>query len=71
MKKISETIVLRLAQLLFAWTILALSFEVFMIVTHFCNPELNTKVGNEIMWKVDGTFKNSPDNIWYEKPEKK
>jgi hypothetical protein len=25
--------------------------------------------GNEIEWKIDGTFKNNPDNIWYEEPE--
>ena len=21
---------------------------------------------NEIDWKIDGTFKDNPDNIWYE-----
>ena len=66
MKNLRETIALRLAQLLFVWVNLALVFEVFMIVTHFTNPELNTKIGNEIMWKIDGTFKNDPNNIWYE-----
>ena len=66
MKNLRETIVLRLAQLLFVWVNLALAFEVFMIVKHFTNPELNTKIGNEIMWKIDGTFKNDPNNIWYE-----
>ena len=66
MKNLRETIALRLAQLLFVWVNLALTFEVFMIVTHFTNPELNTKIGNEIMWKIDGTFKNDPNNIWYE-----
>jgi hypothetical protein len=25
---------------------------------------------NKIEWKFDGTFKNSPDNIWYEEPKK-
>jgi hypothetical protein len=66
MKKIEETIALRLAQLLFVWVTLALTFDVFMLVTAFTNPELNTKIGNEIMWKIDGTFKNDPNNIWYE-----
>jgi hypothetical protein len=69
MKNLRETIALRLAQLLFVWVNLALLFEIFMLVTNFTNPELNTKVGNEIMWKIDGTFKNSPDNIWYTKPD--
>ena len=71
MKNLRETIVLRLSQLLFIWVNLALIFEVFMIITTFTNPELNTKVGNEIMWKIDGTFKNDPNNIWYKSPETK
>jgi hypothetical protein len=40
-----------------------------MLITLFTNPELNTKIGNEIMWKIDGAFKNDPDNIWYTKPD--
>jgi hypothetical protein len=40
---------------------------VFMLVTTFVNPKLNTKVGNYLTWKFDATFKNNPDNIWYEK----
>ena len=26
----------------------------------------NLQMANEISWKIDGTFKNSPDNIWYD-----
>jgi hypothetical protein len=26
----------------------------------------NMQMANEISWKIDGTFKNSPDNIWYD-----
>ena len=26
----------------------------------------NIQMANEISWKIDGTFKNSPDNIWYD-----
>ena len=55
----------------FVWVHLALAFEIFMLITLFTNPELNTKVGNAIMWKIDGTFKNDPDNIWYEAPKTK
>ena len=50
----------------FVWLAFALSFDLFMIGAHFFNPDLATKIGNEISWKIDGTFKNSPDNIWYE-----
>lgn len=49
------------------WTILGLSFQVFMLITSSINPELETKISNELTWKLDGTFKNNPDNIWYEK----
>ena len=70
MKNIKDILALRFVQLVFLWTMFAISFEVFMIVTHFTNPELATKIGNEIMWKIDGTFKNDPNNIWYEEPSK-
>jgi len=70
MNKIKDLLFLRFVQLVFAWTILALSFQVFMLVTLFYNPELNTRIGNAIMWKIDGAFKSDPDNIWYEAPKK-
>lgn len=70
MKKLKETLALRFIQLVFVWVNLALAFQVFMLVTHFTNPELSTKIGNEIMWKIDGTFKNDPNNMWYEGPSK-
>ena len=28
--------------------------------------EWATQITNEITWRIDGTFKNNPDNIWYE-----
>jgi hypothetical protein len=70
MKKLGEKLALVFVKLVFAWTVLALSFEVFMLITLQTNPELNTKVSNAIMWKIDGAFRNSPDNIWYEAPKK-
>jgi hypothetical protein len=67
MKNIKETLLLRFVQLAFVWVNFALLFQVFMLVTTFVNPKLNTKVGNYLTWKFDATFKNNPDNIWYEK----
>ena len=69
MKKITDKLFLGFVKLVFVWTVLALSFEVFMLITLQVNPELNTRVGNAIMWKIDGTFKDSPDNIWYKSPK--
>jgi hypothetical protein len=47
------------------WLAFALSFDLFMIGVHFTNPDLETKISNEITWKIDGTFANDPNNIWY------
>ena len=58
-----ETLFLRFVQLVFVWVNFALLFQVFMLVTQFTNPELTKKVGNYLTWKLDGTFKNDPDNI--------
>ena len=45
------------ARVALVWVILALTFQVTMLVLSVVNPELETKIGNEIMWKLDGTFK--------------
>ena len=70
LNKIKESVMLGFVKLVFAWTMFALSFQIFMLVTHFVKPELTTKVGNYLTWKLDGAFKNDPDNIWYEGPKK-
>jgi len=56
MKKITFLDVL--ARLLFAWVVFALAFQLTMLTLSFVNPELETKIGNEIMWKIDGRFSN-------------
>lgn len=43
-------------KLVFAWTVFALSFQVTMLTLSVVNPELERKIGNEIMWAIDGTF---------------
>jgi hypothetical protein len=35
----------------------------------FKSHEENLQMANEISWKIDGTFKNNPDNIWYDADE--
>jgi hypothetical protein len=56
MKNIKEKLFLGFVKLVFAWTVFALSFQVTMITLSVVNPELERKIGNEIMWKIDGTF---------------
>jgi hypothetical protein len=40
-------------------------YGVFLIATH--QDEEMRRIANEISWKIDGTFKNNPENIWYNK----
>lgn len=52
------------------WIAFALCFQLFFVYLHFSGKEeLATKIANEITWKIDGTFKNSPGNIWYNAEE--
>lgn len=49
------------------WLALALSFQGYAIFLMASNQEEElTRISNEISWKIDGTFKNNPENIWYE-----
>ena len=53
------------------WLVFALSFECFMLYLHFSGDEEKTMaISNWIEWRIDGTFKNNPENIWYEEPKK-
>ncbi len=46
---------------------LTFSFQVFMVFLEFSGrQEWAAQIANEISWRIDGTFKNNPDNIWYE-----
>lgn len=49
---------------------LAFLFQVFFVILQFSgNENLATQIANEITWRIDGTFKNNPDNIWYNADE--
>lgn len=49
---------------------LAFLFQVFFIYLEFSgNAEKAAQIAKEIQWRIDGTFKNSPDNIWYNAEE--
>jgi len=70
LRTLSVNIKEKLAQVflsLFAlWIIFALLFAVFMSYLEFSgNTEMARDVSNWIMWRIDGTFKNSPENILY------
>ena len=44
-------------RLCLAWVMFALTFQVTMLTLNYVKPELATKVGNELTWKLDGRFK--------------
>jgi hypothetical protein len=48
------------------WLIFALLFAVFMSYLELAGKtEMTRDISNWIEWRIDGTFKNSPENIWY------
>lgn len=54
-----------------AWLAIALSFQFYAVFLMLSGQdEKLTKMSNEISWRIDGTFKDNPDNIWYEGPKK-
>ena len=50
-----------------AWLAFALSFQGYAIFLMASNQEQElTRISNEVSWRIDGTFKDNPENIWYE-----
>jgi hypothetical protein len=48
------------------WIGFALCFQLFFVYLHFSGKEETARnVTNWITHRIDGTFKNSPENIWY------
>ena len=61
----------KLAQAFFVlvgvWIAFALCFQLFFVYLEFSGKhELQRNVVNWIEWRIDGTFKNNPENIWYD-----
>ena len=63
---IAEKLALAFLCLFGLWLIFALLFAVFMSYLEFSGKtEMTRDISNWISWRIDGTFKNSPENIWY------
>lgn len=69
-----KSVVLNIKELLFkmfligalSFISLALLFQVFFIFLEVSGrQEWATEISREIMWRIDGTFKNNSENIWY------
>ena len=70
-----KSAVLNIKELLFkmflfgalSFVILALLFQLFFVFLEVSGrQEWARQITNEITWRIDGTFKNNPNNIWYE-----
>jgi len=56
MKNLKGTLFLGFVKLCLVWVMFALTFQVTMITLSYTKPELATKIGNELTWKLDGRF---------------
>jgi hypothetical protein len=64
---IGEKIVLGFLCLAIVWVVCALLFTATMTYLELAGKtEITRDVANWIDWRIDGTFKNSPENIWYD-----
>jgi len=73
-----KSAVLNIKELLFkmfligalSFVILALLFQIFFVFLEITGrQEWARQISNEITWRIDGTFKNNPNNIWYQEEE--
>lgn len=65
-----DKIVLALVKLLVVFVVCALLTQLYFVYCEiFKSPEENQRMANEMAWKFDGTFKNSPGNVWYDENE--
>ena len=63
---LGEKLFLGFLYLAIAWVITAVLFGISMAILEFSGKtEITRDIANWISWRVDGTFKNSPENIWY------
>ena len=61
-----ETLAMTFLSLFIVFLISALLFELFMVGLEVTGKtEMARDVSNWITWRIDGTFKNSPENIFY------
>jgi hypothetical protein len=70
LNKIKEKFAMGFVLLCLFWVTFALGFQLFFVYLQFSGQqERALRISNEITWKIDGRFKNDPNNIWYESPK--
>ena len=71
LEKIKQVVLSAMLGLSLVWVFFALSVQLYFVYLELTNKdERTTQIANEVAWKIDGTFKDNPDNIWYEAPKK-
>jgi hypothetical protein len=64
---IGEKFLLGFLYLAITWVFIAITFAIFMSSLEILGKtEMTRNIVNWIEWRIDGTFKNSPENIWYD-----
>jgi hypothetical protein len=72
LKKAEEKIFAGYLMLAGLFIVTALGVQLFFVYLMLSGQEDRaSQISHEVEWKIDGTFKNNPDNIWYEEPVKK
>lgn len=54
--------------LICTWIVLAMTFQITMLVLSATGSDIPTKVSHELAWRFDGSFSNLPQNINYQSP---
>ena len=71
LKIIEENLLRGFLTLGLVWITFALTVQVFFVYLQFSGQEKRAgEIANKVTHKIDGKFKNDPDNIWYEGPKK-
>jgi len=69
-ENLDQIILKGLVGFLLVWVVSALCFALYLVGMHFFGTYAQEQqLANEIAWKIDGTFKNDPNNIWYNADE--
>jgi hypothetical protein len=67
LNKISDLLFRGFLSLCLVWVVSALSLQIFFIyLVATDQDERSRNIVNAVEWKFDGTFKNSPENIFYQ-----
>ena len=67
LERLKEGLFYTMLRVALVWIFFALSFQLYFVYLELTgNEKRMTEVTNEITWRIDGRFKDNPNNIWYE-----